>query len=119
MGNVSKKYLSKIVREFEKLTYESDDKKRPKHEPTDSYFYLARQLAKYIMRYDAINSENYPIRTEMTATKQILTSHVCSTDKNELKELLVHKTLSQICSTNEDESKIIIVGKCSTEEDES
>ena len=36
IGNVSKKDLSKIIREFEifeKLPYE---KKRPKHEPTDS-----------------------------------------------------------------------------------
>ena len=36
--NFSKKDLSKIIREFEnfeKLPYE---KKRPKHEPTDSYF---------------------------------------------------------------------------------
>ena len=36
--NVSEKYHSKIIREFEKLTYESYEKKRPKHEPTDSYF---------------------------------------------------------------------------------
>ena len=38
IGNVSKKDLSKIITEFEnveKLTYE---KKRTKHEPTDSYF---------------------------------------------------------------------------------
>ena len=36
IGNVSKKDLSKIIRDFEKLSYESYDKKRPKHEPTDS-----------------------------------------------------------------------------------
>ena len=36
--NFSKKDLSKIIREFEKLPYESYEKKRPKHEPTDSYF---------------------------------------------------------------------------------
>ena len=40
--NVSKKKLSKIIRDFETLPYESYEKKRPKHEPTDSYFYLAR-----------------------------------------------------------------------------
>ena len=48
--NVSEKDISKIIRglqKFEKLSYE---KKRPKHEPTDCYFYLARQLAKCIMR---------------------------------------------------------------------
>ena len=36
IGNVSKKDLSNIIRQFEKLPYESYEKKRPKHEPTDS-----------------------------------------------------------------------------------
>ena len=40
--NISKKDLSKIIREFEKLSYEIYEKKRPKYEPTDSYFYLER-----------------------------------------------------------------------------
>ena len=40
--NVSKKDLSKIIREFEKLPYESYERKRPKNEPADSYFYLTR-----------------------------------------------------------------------------
>ena len=40
IGNVSKKDLLKIIGEFEKLPYESYEKKRPKHEHTDSYFYL-------------------------------------------------------------------------------
>ena len=43
IGNVSKKDLAKIIREFEILPYE---KKRPKHEHNDSYFYLSRQLSK-------------------------------------------------------------------------
>ena len=33
--NFSKKKLSKIIREFGKLPYESYEKKRYKHEPTD------------------------------------------------------------------------------------
>ena len=36
IGNVSKKGLSKIIREFEKLPYEIYEKKRPEHEPTES-----------------------------------------------------------------------------------
>ena len=56
--NVSKKYLSMIIKEFEKLPYESYEKKRPKHEPTDSYFYLERQLLKCTMRDDALNSHS-------------------------------------------------------------
>ena len=38
--NVSMKDLSKIIREFETFTYKSYEKRRPKHEPTNSYFYL-------------------------------------------------------------------------------
>ena len=69
IGNASKKDLSKISREFEKLPYEIYEKKRPKHEHTDSYFYLTIQLAKCMMRADALNSHIYPVRREMTATK--------------------------------------------------
>ena len=55
----------------------------------------------------------------MPATKKILTSHVFSTDKSELKEFLADKTLSQICSTDKDEPKGIIVKECYAEEDKS
>ena len=61
--NVSKKDLSKIISEFDKLPYKSYERRRPKHEPTDNYFYLARHLAKYMMRDDALNSQVYPVRT--------------------------------------------------------
>ena len=50
--NVSKKDLSKIIKEFDKLPYESYDKKRPKHELTGSYFYPVRQPAKCITTTD-------------------------------------------------------------------
>ena len=83
--NFIKKELSKIIREFEKLPYESYERKRPKHDPNDSYFYLARQLAKCMLRADALNSENHPVRTEITDMKQILTSRVCSTYESKLK----------------------------------
>ena len=55
----------------------------------------------------------------MTATKQIPTSYICSTENRELKEFLVDKTLSHICSTDKDKTKGITVGDCSTEEDKS
>ena len=67
--NVIKKDLSNIIREFEKISYGSYEKKRPKHELTDSYFFLARHLAKCMMRADSLNSDNYPVRTKMTAKK--------------------------------------------------
>ena len=37
------------------FSYESYEKKRHKNEPTDSYFYISRQLAKCMMRAYAIN----------------------------------------------------------------
>ena len=40
--NVSKKDLSKIIRESEKFGYENYEKKRTNNEPNDSYLYLAR-----------------------------------------------------------------------------
>ena len=42
IGNFSKKDFSKIISEFDKLSYKSYESRRPKHEPTDSYFYPAR-----------------------------------------------------------------------------
>ena len=62
------KDLSKIIREFEKLPYKIYEMSRPKHEPTDSYFYLARYIAKCMMRYYALNLHVYPVRTEITIT---------------------------------------------------
>ena len=54
-----------------------------------------------MMRDDFLNSHVYPVRTEITAIKHILNSHVCSKDESELKEFLVDKNLSKICSTDE------------------
>ena len=71
-----------------------------------------------MLRVDALRSDNYPVRTEMTTTKQITNLHICSTDERELKKFLVDRNLSQICSTQEDESKGIIVYEYSTEEKE-
>ena len=100
--NVSEKDLSKITTEFEKLPYNSYEIRRPKHEPTDSCFYLTRHPMKCMMRADSLNSHGYPVRTKMTAKKQIPTLRVCSTYKNELKEFPVNKALSQIYSTDKD-----------------
>ena len=68
---------------------------------------------------DVLNSHSCPVRMEITATKQILTLQVRSTDQSKLKYFPVNETLSQSSSTDESESKGIIVNKCSTEEDES
>ena len=42
--NVSEKDLLKFIKEFEKIEKLPYEKKRPKHEPTDSYFYLENSL---------------------------------------------------------------------------
>ena len=65
------------------------------------------------------NRKIYPVRMEMTGTKQITISHVCSTDKRKSEELLVDKMFLQLCYTNEEKSKTIIVDGSSTKESES
>ena len=69
-------------------------RKRPKHEPTDSYFYLEKQFAKCMMISDALNSHVDPVRTEMTGTQQILILHVFDLDESKSKEILADKNLS-------------------------
>ena len=38
IGNFCIKDISKIIREFEKLSYKRYERRRPKNDPTDSYF---------------------------------------------------------------------------------
>ena len=59
IGNVSKKDFSKVIKEFEKIDRLPYENKRSNHEPTDSYFRLARQLAKCMMRSDNLNWHNH------------------------------------------------------------
>ena len=115
-----------LIRTFQRLLgtltnlpFKLYEGRRPKHEPVDSHFYLARQLSNCMMIYDGLNSHVYPVRTEMIATKHIPTFHVCSTDERKLKYFLVNETLLHICSMDKDESKGSIVDEFSTEEDES
>ena len=56
--------------------------KRPKHEPTDSYFYLSRHTSKCMMRADAFKSQSDPVRTEINGTQHILILHVCDLEKS-------------------------------------
>ena len=61
--NFSMKGLSNIIKEFEKLPYKGYVRNSPKHEPTDSYFYIAIQIAKCMMRAHAFNLRVDPVRT--------------------------------------------------------
>ena len=65
--NVSNKDLPKIIKEFEKIVKIPYEKKRPKHERTERYFYLERQIAKCMMRSDNLNWYDHGGYTEMTA----------------------------------------------------
>ena len=79
IGNVSEKGLSEIIKEFEKIGKLPYEKKSPKHEPTQSYFHLVRQLAKCMMRSDKLNRHDHGGYTEMTASS----SNLNVTDEDE------------------------------------
>ena len=107
IGNVSEKYLSGIIKYFEKIEKLPYEKKRPKHDPTDSYFHLSRQHAKCMMRYDNLNWYDHDGYTEMTAPS----SDVNVTDEDESKQIVVHKTSSENSSTDISKSERNIVNK--------
>ena len=98
------KDISNIIKEYENLTYKGYVQKRPKYEPIDSYFYLERQLAKYMMRADTFNFHVKPVRVEITGQQQITISHVCDSDNIKSKSITADKRLSQVCSTDESET---------------
>ena len=112
------KDLSKIIKDFEKLPYKGYVHNRPKHEPTDSYFYLSSQLDKCMMRADAFNFHVEPVRTKITGTQQIPSSQIFDSDNRESKEILAHENLLQVFCTNESESEIVISDGRSTDESE-
>ena len=94
------KYLSKIIKELKKNPYRGYVQKIPNHKPTYSCVYLARQLAKCMMKADALNLDINPVRKKMTGTKQIPISHFCSTDESKSTEFLADENLSQVYSTD-------------------
>ena len=96
--------------------------KRSKHEPTDSYFYLARQFDKCTTR---LNSHVGPVRTKMNNTQNmniykkntqnIPDSHVCYSDKIKSKRINVDETVSNVCYKSESKSTSVIVDACATD----
>ena len=98
----------KIIQEFEKIEKLPYEKKRSKHEPTESYFHLARYIAKCIIRSNNINWYDHGGYTKMTAPY----SNVIVTNDSKSKRSIINENLSQNCSAKEKEL-------CSTKEDES
>ena len=101
----SEKDLSQIIEEFDKVGKLPYEKRIPKHEPDPSYFHLLRQLAKCMMISDQLNRHIHNIYAEDNAPS--LNAHV--TDKDESKEIIMHKTLSENQSKDISESKFNII----------
>ena len=80
-------------------------KKMLKHEPTTIYFHLVRQLEKCMMRSDQLNQHVHSNFTGKTAPSP----NVNVTDKDESKEIIVHKTLLENQSKAGSESECNIV----------
>ena len=62
------KDISKMINEFEELPYKVNGHKRPKHEPTDSYFYIAIHIDKCMIIADDFNLHVETVRKETTGT---------------------------------------------------
>ena len=98
--NVSLKDISKIIKEFEDLTYEGLVKKISKHIPNESYLYPSINMEKCMMIF---NMQVGLVRMQMTdtqkmnnsdtSTQKIPNSHVCSLDESK----------SHFCSMEESE----------------
>ena len=99
--------LSKIIREFDKFDKLPYEKKRPKHESTDSYFYLAIYISRFMMISDTLDWHDCGSYTEMTAPS----SNVYSTNEDESKRIIVHETLSHNFFCKRGQIKKIIVNK--------
>ena len=118
--NISIKDLSKIIKEFEDLPYEGYVHKRSKDGPNDSYFYLARQLAKCMTRFNMCVG---PVRTQTTNTQnmnnyemnaqKIPTLHVCLLDDSESKRINADERSLHVYFTDKRKQKRVIINACS------
>ena len=78
---MTKKDLSKIIKEFEKIGKVPYVKRIPKNEPTSIYHGLVRCIAKFMMRSDEHNRHVHSSYEEETDPS----SNVNVTDKDESK----------------------------------
>ena len=107
IGNVSKKEISKIIQEFDKIYKLPYEKKSPKYEPTDSYFHILIQLAKCMIRSDNLNWHDHGGYAKTTA----LSLNFNFMDEDESKHIIVHRSLLENFSTDINESKLNIVSE--------
>ena len=66
--------------------------KRPKYEPTDSYFYLSRLIGKFVMRAYAFNLHVDPIRKKLTDTEHIPILQIFDLKKSKSKGIIKDRT---------------------------
>ena len=97
--NVSEKDILKIIREFDKFEKLPYEKKRPKNDPTESYFHLARKIAKCMMRSDKLNWYDHGGYTKMTVPY----SNVIVANERKSKRSIVNENLLQNCSAKKNE----------------
>ena len=107
IGSVSEKNLSKIIKKFEKIEKLPYENKRPKHDYNESYFHLARDIAKCMMKSDNLIWYDHGGYTKMTA----LYSNVNITNESISNRTIVNEKLLQSCSMNENKSKRSIFNK--------
>ena len=114
--NVILKYAFKIIKKSERFHYKGYVRKRPTQEPSESYFYLARQLANSMMRADNFNSHVESVRMDMIGMQHINISQVCSLDESKPEGIIAVKNLLQFCSSVESKPETVIVNEISREE---
>ena len=107
-----------IIKDFTGFSYKGYVHKRTKHEPTDSYFYPERQLAKCMMRADALNQQVEPVRTEMTGKQQIKISQICDSNESKSKGIIADEKLLKFCSMDKGKPESVIIDESSMEESE-
>ena len=105
IGNVSKKDLSKISKEFDKIGKVPYVKRIPRHETTSGCFHLVRCIAKCMMISDEHNWHVHGRYAEET----VPSSNVNVMEEDESKEIIVHETLSENQSKDVSESECNIV----------
>ena len=98
------------------MPYKGCVRKRTKHEPTDSYFYLAIHIVKCMVRSGAFDSHAHHLRREISTTQQIPISHVFDLVNTESKGMLADEKLSRLYSIEKRKSVIVIVDESYTEE---
>ena len=105
---------SKINKDFEHFPYKGYVLKSPKHEPTEIYSYLSRQIDKRMVRSGAFNLHIEHVRTGIKGMQEILISHVFDMDEIKSKGIIADKHLSQVCSTYKSISESVIINESST-----